>query len=355
MRTLCAVVAGDEYLRVLDLRGNQISEESILNDCIPNLKQNKTLTNLDLRENTGYTNKAKKLVALCLLRNLDRLKKTGLPTHKSWINPQVLLPVETTLQIAMDPRMIETANIENTAEALDEGAQRKNHRRGGSKVSPSKRVGGGILPRPATTASRKGTRNGAIAQPRMKSSRPLSSDDDTAAIRLLPTYSLKKHAKNTPSADNNGIVLTRPDLSDLKSSTLSPCFDRADEMQSDASPDRVQLQNEVYQLKEQLNKMHRMQKSQVSMKGISPQQYLTQDHYTHTYGQPLNLQLSGQQLPTQQTKAVRMHNLLHELGELIEEDAEVASSLAENPAFGRFLTRLQNAASQKNSERSRMQ
>lgn len=39
----------------------------------------------------------------------------------------------------------------------------------------------------------------------------------------------------------NAIVLTRPDLtvSDLKSSTLSPCFDR--DMQSDASPDRVQL------------------------------------------------------------------------------------------------------------------
>lgn len=58
--------------------------------------------------------------------------------------------------------MIETANIESTAEAIDEG--RKNPRRGGSKVSPSKRAaGGGIMPRPATTASRKGTRNGAIA------------------------------------------------------------------------------------------------------------------------------------------------------------------------------------------------
>jgi hypothetical protein len=118
MRTLSAVIAVDEYLRVLDLRGNSITEESILSECIPNLKQNKTLTNFDLRENVGYTTKVKKLVALCLLRNLDRLKKSGLQTHKSWINPQVLLPVETAISLAMDPRMIETANIENTAEAI---------------------------------------------------------------------------------------------------------------------------------------------------------------------------------------------------------------------------------------------
>ena len=74
MRTLSVVVAADEYLRVLDLRGNLISEDSILTEVVPNLKQNKTLTNLDLRENSGYTGKVKKLVALCLLRNLDRLK-----------------------------------------------------------------------------------------------------------------------------------------------------------------------------------------------------------------------------------------------------------------------------------------
>ena len=87
MRTLSAVVAADEYLRVLDLRGNQINEESILTEMVPNLKQNKTLTNLDLRENAGYTGRAKKLIALCLLRNLDRLKKSCVKTQKSWMNP----------------------------------------------------------------------------------------------------------------------------------------------------------------------------------------------------------------------------------------------------------------------------
>lgn len=166
LRTLSHVLATDEYLRVLDFRGNQITEEGIFADLIPNLKQNKTLTNLDLRENAGYSPKVKKVVALCLLRNLDRLKKSGLPTQKCWINPQVLLPVEAAISISADPHMIDTMNIDNTAEAMqaeEDKGERKSHRRAGSKVSPPKRLGGGpIAPRPATTASRKGTRNGGV-------------------------------------------------------------------------------------------------------------------------------------------------------------------------------------------------
>jgi Ran GTPase-activating protein (RanGAP) involved in mRNA processing and transport len=88
MRSLSSFLQADEYLRVLDLRGNNIPEDVIRDELIPDLKSNKTLTNLDMRENPGYTIRVRKLTALCLLRNLDRLKKSNITTiEKGWINP----------------------------------------------------------------------------------------------------------------------------------------------------------------------------------------------------------------------------------------------------------------------------
>ena len=61
---------------------------------IPSLKANRTITNLDLRENQGYSEKAMKLIALCLMKNIDTMKNAEPPiTHvgKNWLNPAVLL------------------------------------------------------------------------------------------------------------------------------------------------------------------------------------------------------------------------------------------------------------------------
>lgn len=48
---------------------------------------------MDLRENPGYTAKVAKLVALCLLKNIDRLKRKVQGAKlitKSWFNQEVL-------------------------------------------------------------------------------------------------------------------------------------------------------------------------------------------------------------------------------------------------------------------------
>jgi len=89
----------DEYLRVIDMSNNLIKEDSIISDLIPSLRFNKSLTNFDLRENPGYTRKVRKLTALCLLRNIDLLKKAELPSYaigKTWLNPDCLLPKSST-------------------------------------------------------------------------------------------------------------------------------------------------------------------------------------------------------------------------------------------------------------------
>jgi hypothetical protein len=61
----------------MDLRYNKISEEVLRQDLIPALKHNNSLTNLDSRYNSGYTPKLNQLMALCLLKNVDKLKKSS--------------------------------------------------------------------------------------------------------------------------------------------------------------------------------------------------------------------------------------------------------------------------------------
>lgn len=53
-KALCQMIEVDEYMRVLDLRGNFIPEEVVRDHLIPSLKFNNTLTNVDIRENPGY-------------------------------------------------------------------------------------------------------------------------------------------------------------------------------------------------------------------------------------------------------------------------------------------------------------
>jgi len=50
-------------------------ETALIDLLIPSLRINKTLTNFDLRDNPGFSKKVRKLTALCLLRNIDLLKK----------------------------------------------------------------------------------------------------------------------------------------------------------------------------------------------------------------------------------------------------------------------------------------
>ena len=95
-KALSQIIATDESMRVIDLSHNMMTEQVIKEEMIGALKLNKTLTNLDIRENPGYSNKAKKLIALCLLRNIDNLKNAVPPIkkiEKSWLNPALLIPV----------------------------------------------------------------------------------------------------------------------------------------------------------------------------------------------------------------------------------------------------------------------
>lgn len=49
------------------------------------------MVNLDLRHNNGYTKKVMKIMALCLLKNLDKLRKSKVEVKKRWLNTNILL------------------------------------------------------------------------------------------------------------------------------------------------------------------------------------------------------------------------------------------------------------------------
>lgn len=43
-------------------------------NLVPALETNTSLLNFDLKGNSGYTDKVKKRIALCLLKNLENMK-----------------------------------------------------------------------------------------------------------------------------------------------------------------------------------------------------------------------------------------------------------------------------------------
>jgi hypothetical protein len=82
IKAISKVIKYDEYLRVIDFRYNKIPESVIKQDLMPALKNNSSLTSLDLRYNPGYTRKIKQLIALSLLKNIDKLKRSKIEVKK---------------------------------------------------------------------------------------------------------------------------------------------------------------------------------------------------------------------------------------------------------------------------------
>lgn len=73
----------------MDLRNNKIEENGV-KDMANFLKSNKTLLNLDLRFNIGFTSVLHRKVAISLLNNLRRAKLDPKVDEQKWMNPELL-------------------------------------------------------------------------------------------------------------------------------------------------------------------------------------------------------------------------------------------------------------------------
>jgi hypothetical protein len=81
MDHLGRILRNDTYTRKIDLRDNAInSPDDVLNkDFIAGLYTNDTLLNIDLRSNKGYSGEAKRKLALCMIKNIDKARQSQVP------------------------------------------------------------------------------------------------------------------------------------------------------------------------------------------------------------------------------------------------------------------------------------
>ena len=63
------------------MRNNRFSKNNINDrslDFVDTLKRNESLTNIDLRNNTGFDQDIKFKLSLIMLRNIDKLRSSGI-------------------------------------------------------------------------------------------------------------------------------------------------------------------------------------------------------------------------------------------------------------------------------------
>lgn len=69
---------------------NLISQDALKSLIKLSLTENRSLICFDARYNPGCKEKARKQIALCLLRNLEQMKKKRVDIKQEWIRPEVL-------------------------------------------------------------------------------------------------------------------------------------------------------------------------------------------------------------------------------------------------------------------------
>lgn len=99
LRSMMKALKEDNNLRVLDLRKNKFTS-NVLTDThdynfIKTMQLNEAITNVDLRENEGYTRQMKFQLSLVMIRNIDLLRAQGVMVRGTWFNRHVLMLNET--------------------------------------------------------------------------------------------------------------------------------------------------------------------------------------------------------------------------------------------------------------------
>ena len=86
-KSLSQFIKYDRYVRVIDVSHNQIDN---LKELVSAIKGSEALVAFDARFNKGYSSKLHKVIALKLLRNIDRLAGAKVPLKRAWIRREVL-------------------------------------------------------------------------------------------------------------------------------------------------------------------------------------------------------------------------------------------------------------------------
>jgi hypothetical protein len=75
----------DRYLKVVNVAGNEISREGLQQILKLALIDNTSIVAFDARCNPGFSSKVQRQFALCMLKNIEKMKQKGAPIKKGWI------------------------------------------------------------------------------------------------------------------------------------------------------------------------------------------------------------------------------------------------------------------------------
>jgi len=79
----------DKFLKVIDVCANRFSTKALSEIVKLSLVDNNTIVAFDARMNPGSTDKIMHQIALCLVKNLEKAKKTGIDINKDFIKPKL--------------------------------------------------------------------------------------------------------------------------------------------------------------------------------------------------------------------------------------------------------------------------
>lgn len=74
IKAISKVIKFDNYLRVIDMQANKADLKTVEEYLLPSIRANRTLLNLDTRKNPCHTEDTQRIIALALLRNLEKVK-----------------------------------------------------------------------------------------------------------------------------------------------------------------------------------------------------------------------------------------------------------------------------------------
>ena len=75
----------DKYLKVINLAGNNISQFGIQLLIKLALIDNNSILGFDARLNPGSTEKTERQLALCMLKNIEKMQQKDLPINENWL------------------------------------------------------------------------------------------------------------------------------------------------------------------------------------------------------------------------------------------------------------------------------
>jgi hypothetical protein len=133
-RSLQNALSYDKYLKVINLSGNDISQVGLKVLIKQALIDNASIVAFDARLNPGCTDKIQRQLALCMLKNIEKMQKKGVPIKSDWIKYELVsagIPDEILRGLKIqnphedDKKRQRSGSVKNSSDAGNSNSNRK--------------------------------------------------------------------------------------------------------------------------------------------------------------------------------------------------------------------------------------